>query len=91
MDHEKQKASTSIRLPLSKQLREQDQPPWGQKIFRLSRSLDTVILEEGKKSAIVKDVAGFLQLSERRWHHDRGIPIAEAISIMGLRALARPA
>lgn len=70
----KRKASTSISLPLPEQLRTPDRSPWAHAIPRLSRSMETIILNKDQKSNVLQDVAEFLNPTKRRWYNGLGIP-----------------
>ena len=47
---------------------------WARSTARPARPLSTVILEQGEKSAFIRDVQQYLHPSTMRWYSDRGIP-----------------
>lgn len=53
-------------FPLDKKQRTEHRSPWVNKISRLSRSMDTVILDADQKFRIQRDIAEFLHPNTRR-------------------------
>jgi chaperone BCS1 len=47
---------------------------WARSTARPARPLSTVILDQGEKSAFIRDVQQYLHPSTMRWYSDRGIP-----------------
>ena len=77
------KAYTEIRLPLGIKQRTEHRSPWATKISRLSRSMDTVILNADQQFRIQRDIAEFLQSKSRRWYYNRGIPYRRGYLLHG--------
>ncbi len=48
--------------------------PWATGNWRLSRTLDTVVLADDQKELIIKDIEEYLRPHTRQWYAERGIP-----------------
>lgn len=56
---------------------------WTQVVSRQSRAIDSVILERGKKDALLADISEYLQPHTRRWYLEHGIPYRRGFLFSG--------
>ena len=70
----RQESKTSIRRPAPSKQRRNGGNPWVKVATRPSRSMDTIVLDEGEKERILADMTEYLALETRQWYAGRGIP-----------------
>ena len=69
--HEKNKARTSVMRPGAEDRGQRD---WRRVALRVSRPIDTVILDPKRKNDILNDINEYLHPSTAQWYGNRGIP-----------------
>ena len=69
--HEKNKARTGVMRPGAEDRGTRD---WRRVALRVSRPIDTVILDPNRKNDILNDINEYLHPSTAQWYGNRGIP-----------------
>ena len=72
--YQKTASKTVIRRPAPRKQRQQGGQLWKIVTTRPSRPLNTVVLEDEKKTSIISDIEEYLRPHTRRWYAERGIP-----------------
>ena len=74
-EHQRKNAAfTSIRRPAPSKQRRSGNNPWIKVATRPSRPLDTIVLDDERKTQIIADIEEYLDPNTRRWYAGRGIP-----------------
>ncbi|KAL2064128.1 hypothetical protein VTL71DRAFT_4622 [Oculimacula yallundae] len=59
------------------------EPAWTRCFSRVSRPFSTVVLDEGVKTSLLKDMRDYLHPNTRRWYGNRGIPYRRGYLLFG--------
>ena len=71
---DKEKACTVVRRPAPKDQRGRGRSVWHKVATRPSRPMETVVLEQNQKDAVLADINEYLHPSTPKWYASRGIP-----------------
>ena len=80
---EKEKSCTVVRRPAPKDQRGRGRSVWHRVATRPSRPMETVVLEQGQKDAVLADINEYLHPSTPIWYANRGIPFRRGILLHG--------
>ena len=80
---DKEKACTVVRRPAPKDQRGRGRSVWHRVATRPSRPMETVVLEQSQKDAVLADINEYLHPSTPKWYARRGIPYRRGILLHG--------
>ena len=86
--YEQNSNKTGVRRPSARHDRRYGAPPWGKAAMRISRPLETVMLDPQQKDDILQDIEKYIKPSTRVWYGERGIPYRRGYVSVLLPAVA---